>query len=344
MRMKILRILVLGGSGHIGTQLVEALKSTAWAVPVSGSRRTVSAGNASVETMRVDSRDIQALTAVLEGFDAVVNCVAGDARSISEGARMLVQAALGTQCRRIVHLSTMSVYGPVEGRVREDATLNPGLGWYGRAKCEAEKHLGEFARRGGEAVVLRPGCVFGPGSELWVGRVGRWLQTGRLGDLGVAGDGWSNLVHVDDVCQALMAALQLPVRPGDMPVFNLAAPDSPRWNDYFVDLALALQATPVPRIRPRQLRLDALLAGPPLKVLQLALKRLGRPTSSVPDPMPPGLIRLWAQHIHLDATQAAQALGLSWTPYAAGLQGSADWFAGKKAQRELPISRAVCTP
>ena len=342
--MKILRILVLGGSGHIGTQLVEALKSTAWAVPVSGSRRTASAGNASVETMRVDSRDVQALTTALEGFDAVVNCVAGDARSISEGARVLVQAALGAQCRRIVHLSTMSVYGPVEGMVREDTALDPTLGWYGQAKCEAEQHMREFSRQGGEAVVLRPGCVFGPGSELWVGRVGRWLQTGRLGDLGVAGDGWSNLVHVDDVCQALMAALQLPVRPGDMPVFNLAAPDSPRWNEYFVDLALALQATPVLRIGPRQLRLDALLAGPPLKVMQLVLKRLGRPASGLPDPMPPGLIRLWAQHIHLDATLAAQTLGLTWTPYAVGLQSCADWFTGNTAQRSLPLSKAVCTP
>ncbi len=341
--MRIRKILVLGGSGHIGRQLVDALKSTAWAVPVSASRRIAATGGGSVENLRVDSRDVQALTAALEGVDAVVNCVAGDARSISEGARVLVQAALGAQCRRIVHLSTMSVYGPVEGMVREDTALDPSLGWYGQAKCEAEQHLGEFARQGGEAVVLRPGCVFGPGSELWVGRVGRWLQTGRLGDLGVAGDGWSNLVHVDDVCQALMAALQLPVRPGDMPAFNLAAPDSPRWNEYFVDLALALQATPVSRIGPRQLRLDALLAGPPLKVTQLAFKRLGRPTSSVPDPMPAGLLRLWAQHIHLDATQAAQTLGLTWTPYAVGLQSSADWFAGNRAQPKLPIGK-VCTP
>jgi len=342
--MRILRVLVLGGSGHIGSQLVEALKSTPWAVPVSASRSTVGTGHANVETMRVDSRDVQALTSALEDFDAVVNCVAGDARSISEGARVLVQAALGTQCRRIVHLSTMSVYGPVEGLVREDTALNPSLGWYGQAKCDAEKHMREFARRGGEVVVLRPGCVFGPGSELWVGRVGRWLQTGRLGDLGVAGDGWSNLVHVDDVCQALMAALQLPVRPGDMPVFNLAAPDSPRWNDYFVDLALALQATLVPRIGPRQLRLDALLAGPPLKVMQLAFKRLGRPTSGLPDPMPPGLLRLWAQHIHLDATQAAQKLRVTWTPYAVGLQSSADWFVGKKAERTPPLDKAICIP
>lgn len=345
--MRIRKILVLGGSGHIGRQLVDALKNTAWAVPVSASRRLAAAGGGAVENLRVDSRDVQALTAALEDFDAVVNCVAGDARSISEGARVLVQAALGTQCRRIVHLSTMSVYGPVEGQVREDTALNPSLGWYGQAKCDAEEHMREFARRGGEVVVLRPGCVFGPGSELWVGRVGRWLQTGRLGDLGMAGDGWSNLVHVDDVCQALVAALQLPVRPGDMPVFNLAAPDSPRWNEYFVDLALALQATPVLRIGPRQLRLDALLAGPPLKALQLAFKRLGRPASGLPDPMPPGLLRLWAQHIHLDATLAEQTLGVTWTPYAVGLQSCADWLTGNTAQRSPPLSNAsnaVCTP
>ena len=339
-----MKILLLGGSGYIGKRISDTLRGTSWAVPISASRRHNHASATSADSLRVDSCDIAALTAALEGFDAVVNCVAGDARSISEGARVLVQAALAASCRRIVHLSTMSVYGSREGSVLEDAPLDPGLGWYGRAKCEAESYMGEFARRGGEAVILRPGCVFGPGSELWVGRVGRWLQSGRLGDLGIAGDGWSNLVHVDDVGRALMASLQLPVEPGQLPVFNLAAPDSPRWNDYFVDLALELKATPVRRIGPRQLQWDALLLSPPLKVVQLALERMGRPNSALPDPMPPGLRRLWAQHIHLDSGVATQKLGLSWTPYSASLKSSAGWFSGLDAPNDRLTGKAVSAP
>jgi nucleoside-diphosphate-sugar epimerase len=325
-----MKVLVLGGSGHIGKRLLETLANTSWAIPTGASRRPVKSCPKGVDWINLNTCDEVELTAALKGFDAVVNCVAGDARSISEGTLVLVRAAMRAGCPRIIHLSTMSVYGPVEGLVSEDTSLNPSLGWYGRAKCEAEQHISSFVRQGGEAVVLRPGCVFGPGSDLWVGRVGRWLRAGRLGDLGVGGDGWSNLVHIDDVCQALTAALQLPVEVGELPIFNLAAPDSPRWNEYFVDLALALHAIPVRRIRPRQLQIDAWIAGPPLKLAQMALKHAKWPSLSLPDPMPPGLLSLWAQHIHLNTKQAAQRLGLVWTPYVLGLQSSADWLGGNE--------------
>ena len=337
-----MKILVLGGSGYIGKRLLGTLNATSWAAPVSAFRRAGSASVESADSIRVNSLDAQALTRALKGFDVVVNCVAGDQRSISEGARVLVHAALAAKCLRIIHLSTMSVYGHREGLVNESVPVDPGLGWYGRAKCEAEGHMGEFVRRGGQVVILRPGCVFGSGSELWVGRVGRWLQAGRLGDLGIAGDGWSNLVHVDDVCRALVAALQLPVESGQLPVFNLAAPDSPRWNDYFIGLALELKATPVRRIGPRQLQLDAFVFSPPLKIAQRVSKYLGGFNFTLPDPMPPGLVRLWAQHIHLDAAAATERLGLTWTPYSTSLQSSAAWFSERTTTKAGSMGKTIC--
>ena len=340
-----MKILVLGGSGHIGKRLLELLAlpdSAAWAEPTGASR---SAGPPQVKPggwVTVNTRDAAALTTALQGFDAVVNCVAGNARSIALGAQALAQAALRTGCQRIVHLSTMAVYGPAQGNVSESSPLNGSIGWYGKAKCEAEAHIGAFVSQGGEAVMLRPGCVYGPGSALWVGRIGRWLQTGRLGDLGVAGDGWSNLVHVDDVCQALMAALRLPLRPGELPVFNLAAPDSPRWNDYFVDLALALGATPVRRLSPSQIRLESWLAGPPLKAMQRVMHYAGVSSARLPEPMPPGLLRLWCQHIRLDARLAGEQLALDWTPYAQGLQSSAAWLGGGHPSHNPVMGKATC--
>ena len=322
-----MKILVLGGSGHIGKRLLETLSAASCDTPTGASRGSAACLPSETAWITLDTCNVSELTAALQGFDAVVNCVAGDARSISEGTQALANAAQHAGFPRIVHLSTMSVYGQVEGRIREDAPLNPELGWYGRAKCEAEHHMGDYVRQGGEAVVLRPGCVFGPSSELWAGRIARWLRQGRLGDLGMGGDGWSNLVHVDDVCQAVMAALRLPVKPGEVPAFNLAAPDSPRWNAYFIDLALALALTPVKRIKRRQLQMDAWLAGPPLKLAHMLARRFRWPASSLPDYISPGLPGLWAQHIQLDATQASQRLGMVWTPYAAGLQSSAAWVA-----------------
>jgi nucleoside-diphosphate-sugar epimerase len=335
-----MKVLVLGASGHIGARLLEMLQATPWATATGASRHMKNTAS----WLEIDSRDARQLAAALKGFDAVVNCVAGDAASIGAGARTLVQAALEADCRRIVHLSTMSVYGRAEGSVREDASLDPSLGWYGRAKYEAEAAMRDFVQHGGEAVLLRPGCVFGPGSQLWVGRIARWLQAGRLGDLGIAGDGWSNLVHVDDVCQALLLALQWPVAPGEMPVFNLAAPDSPRWNDYFVDLALEIKATPVRRIGRRQLQLDAWVCGPPLKVAERALKFTGSRGVKLPDALPPGLLGLWSQHIHLDTQAASRQLSVQWTPYADGLRDSAQWFCAPAAADQPTLDKMICTP
>ena len=205
----------------------------------------------------------------------------------------------------------MSVYGALEGEVTEASPRDPSIGWYAKAKCEAEDIIADYE---GGAVMLRPGCVWGPGSELWVGRIGRLLRAHRLGDLGAAGDGWSNLVAVDDVCAAVIASLRIAVTPGTPRVFNLAAPDSPRWNDYFVDLALAIGATPVRRLSARRVKLDAKLLGPPLKVLEIAAKKLRRRATALPDPLPPNLLGVFERHLHLRGDLAQQELGIAWTP------------------------------
>jgi nucleoside-diphosphate-sugar epimerase len=299
------------------------LRDSGWAEPVSASRRSMAGEVASV---RLDTMDLDALTLALKDCDAVVNCVAGDGASIAQGAAVLAQACLRAGTPRIVHLSSMAVYGAAEGDVHESQPLDPALGWYARAKCVAEGHVASFARAGGVAINLRPGCVSGPGSELWVGRIGRWLRTRRLGDLGEAGDGWSNLVHVDDVCQAVLAALRLRQPAAEVASYNLAAPDSPRWNEYFVDLALAIGATPVHRIIGQQIKADAFVGGPALKLVQIACRRVKRSAAWLPDPMPPNLLGLWERHLRLDSTAAQRDLKLHWTGYDDTLQESAQWF------------------
>jgi nucleoside-diphosphate-sugar epimerase len=293
------------------------------------------------DKLRVDTRDPESLRAALNGIDAVVNCVAGNAQAIAEGTKLLARACTAAGCSHIVHLSSMSVYGAIEGRITEEAPLDPGLGWYGKAKCEAERHMVSFAQSGGTAVILRPGCVWGPGSELWVGRVGRLLRARRLGDLGAAGDGWSNLVHVDDVCSAVIAALRSSRPSGPLLTYNLAAPDSPRWNDFFVDLALGIGATPVPRLSARRLRLDALLGGPPLKVAEIALGKLRLSSRFLPDPLPPGLLGLWERQLFLDSQSAQRDLDLRWTPYPVALQQCANWFLESEGPPKLAGAAAV---
>jgi len=316
------KILVLGGTGFIGSRLCTQLQASGWASPVAASSR------GGPGRLKLDTRDAAALRDALSQVDAVVNCVAGNADAIERGAQVLAGAMADTGCRQLVHMSTMSVYGAAEGVVDEDAPLDPALGWYGQAKVRAEGVLSTLAPHAGASVtLLRPGCVAGPGSDAWVGRISRLLCAGRLGDLGAAGDGWSNLVHVDDVCQAILRALQAPAAPGTARAFNLTAPDSPRWNDYFADLALAIGATPLRRIHRRQLQLEARLIGPALQVGRKVLDKLGATNPSLPDPLSGGLLGLWRRHLRLDSSRATQELGLQWTPYAAMVRQGARWFA-----------------
>ena len=130
-------------------------------------------------------------------------------------------------------------------------------------KSRRRKLFATYPRR----VVFRPGCEYGPGGELWSRRVAKWLLARRLGDLGAAGDGYCNLVHIDDLVHAVLLSLRRPAAVGQ--IFNLAAPDPPTWNEYLVKYAIALGAVPVKRISKRALALETKILAIPLKMLEI---------------------------------------------------------------------------
>ena len=202
---------------------------------------------------------------------------------------------------------------------------------YARAKRIAEAHLAPLAGEGMPVAVLRPGCVWGAGSPLWVDRIAALLATGRLGDLGERGDGWTQGLHVNDLCEAVLHLL-LQAETG-LRVYHLAAPDSPRWNIYLRDLAVAIGATPLRRMPAWQLTLDARVLSPALYLTQRL--GLGLQHSRVP-PLPPGLLRLMASPMRLQCEAVQCALGLRWTPYERALgEAAAGWRRDNASHRAL---------
>lgn len=309
------RVLVLGAGGFIGRRVVAALAATPWATPVAALHRSAPPAGA-VETVRLDAADVAVLADVVANADAVVNCITGGAATIVDTARALFSAARRTP-RRVVHLSSMAVYGAAVGTVDETAELRSDGGAYAAAKVVAER----LAASCEETVTLRPGCVYGPGSVQWSERIARWLTTHRVGDLGAAGDGTCNLVYVDDVVAAILAALRLPRIAGE--AFNLGSPAPPTWNEYFVSFARALGAVPVSRISRRRLTLETQLWAPPLKAAELAVRFARLSRMRIPSPIPPSLLRSWGQEIRLDVRKAQNVLGVAWTPAEAGLHETA---------------------
>lgn len=296
------RVLVLGADGFVGRRVVAALAASSWATPVAGSRRQ--RGEAAGERIVLDATDAAALGTAVAGVDAIVNCIAGDAATIRRNAAALFAVA-GT--RRVVHLSSMAVYGAATGLIAEDTPLSDAAGAYGDAKVAAERQATV------DTVILRPGCIYGPGSTQWSLRIAQLLDQRRVGDLGAAGDGCSNLVHVDDVVAAILSALRT-----GQGAYNLAMAGAPDWNDYFLAFARGLGAVPIRRVPGWQLRLDSKIVAIPLKLAERVTRRL-------PPPIPPSLARLWAQDVRLNASRAERDLGISWTPLDRGVAEAAAW-------------------
>jgi 2-alkyl-3-oxoalkanoate reductase len=314
-------ILVLGANGFIGRHVVAGLAATGWATPIAAVRRAPT-GHGGCEQRTVDATNVESVRAAMQGVGAVVNCVAGDAGTLVSSSRAVVAAAAGNADVRLMHLSTMSVYGSAEGLMSESSPLRADLGPYSEAKLASEEAVKAWPR----TVIFRPGCVFGPGSEQWTVRMARLLLSHRLGDLGTAGDGYCNLVHVDDVVQAIVRALETPAADGR--VFNLSIPNPPTWNEFLTGFATALRAVPVQRIPSWQLRLETKLLAPPLKIAEILGRKLKLDVSRLPQPMPPSLLRLMSQEIRLDTQAAETGLGVRWKPLGTSLQEGARWYLG----------------
>lgn len=291
-----LRILVIDSTSFVGARLVAALTASDWAQPIALTRQ-----------------QWMAQPAALAGVDAVVNALGEDPQAIADGAQRLFDAAQAFPALRIVHLGSMVVYGAASGVVDESSPLSAELGPYAAAKLAADA----LARTCPNAVCLRPSAEYGAGSRPWSEDLGRLLLAGRLGDLGAAGEGQCNVVHVDDVVQAIVAALRAPDAAGK--VYNLSAPGPLSWNEYFrrYGRALGLQAVPV--IGPLRWKLERLLA-PLLKVVEVLGRKLGFRT---PPLVSPSLARLFVQTIRLDSQRAERELGIVWTPLEDGLAEAA---------------------
>jgi nucleoside-diphosphate-sugar epimerase len=316
------RVVIVGATGLVGRRVTDMLAATAGFEPVGLSRRAAPGSARALPWRIADATDAAALAACLADAHYAVNCMAGDGPAMIATTRNLCAAARAAGVRRLVHLSSMVVYGEATGLVAETHPLGESGNWYARAKMTSESLVADFVRAGGDGVILRPGCIHGPRSEQWTGRIARLLRQHRIGDLGAAGDGVCNLVHVDDVAAAVVASLVRPGIAGE--AFNVADPDPGSWNDYFVRLGRAIGAVPVRRISGRWLKLETKVLSIPLKLGQIAAGRAGL-ARFAPDPLPRSVLPLWRQDIRLDHRKADAGLGFPRTQPDAAIASAAAW-------------------
>lgn len=328
------RTLILGAGGFVGRAIIQAAAARPDMHAVACLRRpSPELSRAGIETMVLDATDPAAVAHAFEGATYAVNCVLGNPATMVSATRNLCEAARRSGLRRILHLSSMEVYGPAIGVIDETTPVNVRpIGAYARAKAECEAVIRDFVAAGGDAIVIRPGCVYGPGGEQWVGRIGRWLQAGRVGDLGEFGNGFCNLTYNADLAGAVVSALTAQLVAGE--AFNLADLEPGTWNQYFAQLAQAIDV-PIRRISRVRMYLEATVLAPPLQMAKITARRFGLDPRFMPEPIIPSVARLMRLRLRLDSRKADSMLQFSRTPPVLGLARSATWFRSAAADADL---------
>lgn len=204
---------VTGAGGFIGSAICRRL--AAGGIEVHGldvdpatAGRVRAAGASFVEA---DVADRQTLEAAFDETQLVVHTAARvtDWGSMDDFVRVnvagtanVLDAAAEAGADRVVHLSSVVVYGYESGSEQDEGAFRRA---HGIPYIDTKSASDRLACRRG-AVVIRPGDVYGPGSVPWTLRP---LQLARAGQLAVPGrgDGLMLPLYVDDLAEAVVLGL-----------------------------------------------------------------------------------------------------------------------------------------
>ena len=268
-----LTVAVTGPTGALGKALVRSLERSPQVVRVIGMARSpfdpAELGWRKTEYRRGDILDIEAVTSLVEDADVVVHLAfiimgsEDEAREINlEGSRNVFEVALRSKVSRLVYTSSVAAYGFYDDNPDLLDETVPARGtnehYYSAQKAEVEAMLESLSRGSPtEVFVFRPCIVAGPDATELIENI-PFVQLGEklpapvrnlmgtipllrpvIPDPGIP----FQLVHEDDVAQALTAAILGKGEPG---LYNLAADGEVTLTD--LAHALGWYAMPVPEI------------------------------------------------------------------------------------------------
>jgi nucleoside-diphosphate-sugar epimerase len=261
------RVLVTGGTGFVGSHVVDALLRAQvrprCAVRATSNTRWLE--GKPVELARADLSSGQ-LEPLVEGVEAVIHC-AGLTRGSPEalmsanrdGTQALIEACLAMGRRiRFVFCSSQAAAGPgALGRPRQESDPPAPTSAYGASKLAGEEAVLRSASDL-DVVILRPVAVYGPRDEDTL----TLFKLAARGIIVVPGlrRRLVQLVHVSDLASALVKALDLPEKSGR--AYFIAHPEVNDWVRLAAAMRLAVgRRTVVLRVPTVALRVAGAVAG-----------------------------------------------------------------------------------
>lgn len=219
-----MKALVTGATGFLGAATVARLRADG--VSVRALVRSEAAGGEADERCVGDLRDAASLARAVDGVDWVVHA---GARVSTSGAweefeavnvratETLIEQAVAAGVRRIVHVSSLSVYAvPADGAtITEESPYDDGAderGFYARSKLAADQIACRAMRAGAPLTIVRPGLLYGPGRLPPLAR--RVVALGPLRVLFASPDYLLPLAYVDNVADAIVLATRGAVAQG----------------------------------------------------------------------------------------------------------------------------------
>ncbi len=239
-----MRLLVTGTDGYIGCRLAPMLMAAGhtvtgldtgyyrdgWLYSTRETRQTPL-------TLNMDLRDIA--PSDLAGYDAVVHLAElsndplgennpGVTEKINyEGSVQLAHAARTAGVRRFVYASSCSIYGQASTEwVDETSTPNPQTA-YARCKALVERSVRPMASPEFCVTFLRNATAYGASPRIRFDIVLNDLcalaWTGKRIAMVSDGTPWRPIVHIEDICQAILCALTAPAERVNGEILNVGA-------------------------------------------------------------------------------------------------------------------------
>ncbi len=231
--MAIGKILVTGGSGFLGINLIRHLRAKGETdirsldiVPFDYPEKD------SVELHTGDIRDVAAVARAMDGVSMVNHTAAAlplySERDIMttdvDGTRNLLAAAKQAGVTRFVMISSTAVYGIPDHHPLLETDKLTGVGPYGRAKIAAEEECIAFREQGMCVPIIRPKSFIGPERLGVFALFYDWAYTGHGFPMIGNGRNRYQLLDVEDLCEAIWLTMTLPAAVVN-DTFNIGAKD-----------------------------------------------------------------------------------------------------------------------